>query len=80
MNDEMFNNIPHFIKNHLCGNCLQGDFVMYNYRVPIFKQEVFRTIPDSMIPVDLFQKNQFMIKFTTDDMIFQFELFTNKNG
>ena len=51
--------------------------LMYNNNVLISKQEVINTIPDYMIPVHCFQKNQFAINFTSDDMIPKYEMFTN---
>ena len=33
IHNEIFNNIPHFIKNLLRINCLQYGFVMYNYKL-----------------------------------------------
>ena len=35
INNEIFNNIPHFIKNILHVNCLQNGFIMYNDKVII---------------------------------------------
>ena len=66
----------HFIKNHLRVNYLQDGFVMYNDKLLIFKQEVIPPIPDYIIPEDILQKNQNVIKFTSDDMISKFEAFT----
>ena len=51
---------------------------MYNDKWPIHKQEVFTTIHDSMIPMDLYQKKKYTINFTTDDTISKFEAFTKK--
>ena len=66
---EALNNIPHFIKNCLCINCLQVGFVMYNDKLIILKREVITDINDSMIPVNFCQNNNNVINFTTDDMI-----------
>ena len=53
--NELFNNIPHFIKNRLRVDCIQDGFVMYNYKLMLRKIEVIPPIPDSMIPVDFCQ-------------------------
>ena len=36
--NEILNNIPHFIKNRLHVDCLQGGFVMYNNKVILHKR------------------------------------------
>ena len=56
IHNEIFNNIPNFIKNCLNIDCLQGGFVMCNDKVIIFKIEVIRPITYSMITVDFCQK------------------------
>ena len=55
--NRIFNNIPHFIKNRLHVDCLQDGFLTYKNKVIIFKRIFIRPIPDSIIPVDLRQKN-----------------------
>ena len=50
-------NIPHFIKNRLHVDCLQGGFVMYNDKVILLKIELIPPITDSMIPVDFCQNS-----------------------
>ena len=65
--NEMFNNIPHFIKNHLHVDYLQDGFVMYKNEEILLKKEVIPPIPDYMIPEDFCQKTLFIINFTTDD-------------
>ena len=52
---------------------------MYKNKVIILKREVIPSIPDSMIPVDFFQKNSSVINSTTDDMTYKFEMFKEKN-
>ena len=59
--NEIFNNIPHFIKNHLPVDCLQDVFVMYNNKVKLCKIEVIPVIHDSVIPVDCCKKNPSLI-------------------
>ena len=58
INKKIFNNIPHLIKTHLCVNCLQDGFVMYNDKVIIRKREVVTPIHDSMITVEFFQNKK----------------------
>ena len=52
VHNEIFINIPHFIKICLCVNYLQYGFVMYNDKVLIHKQEVVPHINYSMIPLN----------------------------
>ena len=54
--NEIFNNIPHFIKSLLHVDFIQYGFVMYKDKVTIHKRELVIPIPYSMIPVDLCQK------------------------
>ena len=54
--NEIFNKIPHFIKNRPRVNFLQDGFVMYNCTVLILKREVIHHIPDFIIPVYFCQK------------------------
>ena len=54
---EIFNNIPHFIKNCIHFGCLQYGFFVYNNKVILCKREVIIPIPDSMIPVYFCQNN-----------------------
>ena len=56
IHNEIFNNIPHFIKNRLCFDCLQVGFVVYKNKVVIFKREFIPSIPDYMIPVYFIKK------------------------
>ena len=51
---------------------------MYNDRALIFKQEVVIPVPGFMIHVDLFQGNEHVINFITDEMTSKFELFSKK--
>ena len=51
---------------------------MYNDKLLIWKLEFIPIIPDYMILYDFFQKNQYVINFTSDDMISKFEAFTKK--
>ena len=71
-----FNNIANIIKNILHVNCLHDISVMYNYNVLICKLGLTAPIPDSIIPVDCFQKNFYVTIFTSNDMISKFEAFT----
>ena len=54
---EIFNNIPHFIKNRLHVNFIQDGFVMYENKVIIRKRKTMSPIPDYMIPLYCCQKN-----------------------
>ena len=56
VHNEIFNNIPHFIKNRLHVDFLQYCFVMYKNKVIIRKREVIPTIPNSVIHVYFCQK------------------------
>ena len=80
--DEIFNNIPHFIKKkHLHFDWLQDGFVMYKNKLILGKRKVIPPIPDSMIPVDYCQHNTSIIHFTNDDITSKFEFFSkNKNN
>ena len=51
IHNEIFNNIPHFIKKRLHVDCLQDGFVMYKNKVILRKIEFIPPIPDSMIPM-----------------------------
>ena len=73
MNEELFNNIPHFIKNRCHLKCLQGYFTMYNDTVLIRIWEVVPPIPYYMIPEYFCQKNQYVSIFTYDYIISKFE-------
>ena len=53
---EIFNNIPHFIKNCLHVDYLQDGFVMYKNKIILLKREVVPHITDSMIPAGCCQK------------------------
>ena len=75
MHNEIFNNIPHFIKTFIRVNCLQDGFVVYNDKALLIKWEVIPNITDSMIPVDLCQNNENVNNFTTDDIRSKFEVF-----
>ena len=66
--------LPHFIKNCLHVNCLQGVFKMYNDKVLICKRYAITHITDSMITVDLFKRNDPVINFATYDMVSNFEV------
>ena len=57
IHNEIFNNIPHFIKNCLHVDFLKYDFVMYKDKVIICKGGVIIPITGFMMPVDLCQKN-----------------------
>ena len=61
MHEGLFNNIPHFIKNSLRINCMQGVFVVYNDKVSICKQELVPQITYYAIPDYFCQKNQYVI-------------------
>ena len=50
IHNEIFNNMPHFIKNFLCVDCLQDGFVVYKNKVIIRKIEFIPNILDYMIP------------------------------
>ena len=76
IHNDIFNNIPYFIKNCLHFNCLQDRFVMYNDKVLRIKQEVVPPIPDSVIPVYSCQNNYHVINFTNDDMRSKFGAFS----
>ena len=76
IHNEIFNNIPHFVKKCLNANCLQYGFVMYNKTVTIFKSEVILPIPVYMIQDNLCQNNDHVINFTTNDMRSKFEAFS----
>ena len=56
IHDEIFNNLPYFIKNRLHVDCLQDGFVMYKNKVKLFKIEVIPPINAYMIPDDFCQK------------------------
>ena len=47
---------------------------MYNNKVLIFKRYAITHIPDSMITVDLFKRNDPVINFATYDMVSNFEV------
>ena len=49
---------------------------MYNDKVIIIKREAITTITDYMIPLYLYQNNEPVINFTTDDMISKLESFS----
>ena len=53
VHNEIFNNIPHFIKNHLRVYFIQDGFFMCNNKVILRQIEVIHTIPESMISVYL---------------------------
>ena len=77
--NEIFNNIPHFIKKRLHVDCLRDRFVMYKDKVIISKRELIPPIPDYMLPVDFCKKINLPINnFTTYDMTYTFELFSKK--
>ena len=52
IHNEIFKNIPHFIKNHIHVDFIQDGFVKYRDRLLIQKIEVITPVPGSMIPVD----------------------------
>ena len=52
IHNEIFNNIPHFIKNRLHFDFIQDDFSMYNDKLLIRKIQVIPTTPDTMMPMD----------------------------
>ena len=56
IHNEIFNNIPYFIKNRLHVDCLQDSFVIYNDKLILHKREVIFNIPDYMIPVNYCKK------------------------
>ena len=76
IHNEIFNNIPHFIKSCLHFNYLQDDFFMYNDKVLIIKRESITYIADSMIPLYFCQNNEPVFNFTTDDMRSKLEEFS----
>ena len=49
--NEIFNNIPDFVKNGLPVDCLKNGFVMYKNKVILRKRDLIPPIPDSMITV-----------------------------
>ena len=51
---------------------------MYNYSLLIYKHDVIEPVTDSMIPLNWYQKNQYVINFTNDDMISKFQTFKNQ--
>ena len=57
IHNEIFKNIPNFIKNRLRVKCLQDILVVYNYKVLIHKLNVIPPIPDSIIPVGFCRNN-----------------------
>ena len=57
IHNEIFKNIPHFIKNCLCVNFLQDGFGVYNDRVRIIKIWVVTPITDYMVLLYFFQNN-----------------------
>ena len=71
---EFLNNISHLIKNRFCVKCLHYGFLLYNDNVLILKIDIIYHINGYMIPVYCFQKNQYLIYFTTDEIIYTFEL------
>ena len=56
IHDEIFNNLPYFIKNRLHVDCLQDGFVMHKDKVIICEIEVINPITDYMIHMDYCQK------------------------
>ena len=74
---EVFNNLPHFIKNILHVNCLHNILLVYNDNVLIRKLQAIPPIPYFIIPVDYCQNIQYIINFTSDDMISKVEVFKN---
>ena len=56
IHNEIFKNIPHFIKKRLHIDCIQDSFVMYKNKEIIRKIEVIPPITDYMIPMDCCQK------------------------
>ena len=77
INNKIFNNIPHFIKNCQHVDCLQDGFVMYNDKVTLCKREVIPHITYSMIPINSLKRKETIINVTTDNMTSKFELFSN---
>ena len=69
-------NFTPFHHNRLRFNCLIDGYVVYNDKVPIWKQEVIPPIFDYMIPVNWSQNNDHVINFTPDDMRSNFESFS----
>ena len=61
IHNEVFNNIPHFIKNNLHVDCHQDDFFMYRNKVIVWKIEFIPPIIDSKIPIYLCKKNLSLI-------------------
>ena len=57
VHNEIFNNIPHFVKNRLHVDCLQDGSVMYKNKVILSKREFIHTIPEFMMPVDCCKKS-----------------------
>ena len=55
IHNEIFINIPYFIKNHVHVDCLRHGFFVYKNKVIICKIGVITDLPDYMIPVGLFQ-------------------------
>ena len=51
IHNEIFNNIPHFIKICLHDDFIQDGLVMYRNKILILKREVIPPIHDYMIPV-----------------------------
>ena len=68
--------MPHLIKKCLNINCFQDSFVVYNYKVLVLKWEAIPHITDHIIPF-FFNKNKYVINFTTHDMRSKFEVFSN---
>ena len=53
VHNEIFNNIPHFIKNRLRVYFIQDSFVLCNNKVILLQIEVIHPIPGYMISVYL---------------------------
>ena len=51
IHNKVFNNIPHFIKNHLHLDYIQHTFVVYRDKLLISKREFIHNITDSIIPM-----------------------------
>ena len=56
VDNEIFNNTPHFIKTRIRVNFIQDGFAVYNDTLLIFQPEFIPLIHGYMIPVDFRQK------------------------
>ena len=65
-----------FHKNRLHFNCLIDGYVVYNDKVPIWKQYVIPPTSGSIIPVNWSQNIYHVINFTPDDMRSKFGAFS----